>query len=72
MPTRAALLEMTVAHILGTWPSTAAVIQEFRLACIGCSLDEFCTIAEVIDQYNLDGDQMLGQLERAIGGPPLE
>ncbi len=37
---------MTVAELLEQWPTCASVLNERRMACVGCELSAFETLAD--------------------------
>ncbi len=58
--------EMTVEEILNKWPDTVPVFMRHRMACVGCDLAGFETLAEAMDIYGLDLDAFLDELQHAI------
>lgn len=61
-------LEMTVEEVLGTWPETAVVFQDYATACIGCDLGAFCTLNEAANEYQIDPLVLLQDLQICIQG----
>ncbi|CAO3382689.1 DUF1858 domain-containing protein [Azospirillum argentinense] len=55
-----------VEDVLERWPSTIAVFLAHRMACPGCPMARFQTVAEVADDYGLDSDALLADFARAI------
>lgn len=61
-----ALAEMTVAEVLVKWPQTTRVFHRHNMACVGCAVAPFYTIADAADIYNLSLDQFLAELEEVM------
>jgi hybrid cluster-associated redox disulfide protein len=60
-----------VADVLRDWPETIPVFLKRRLACVGCELSVFDTVADVARIYNFDAGVFLEELQAALqtGGP---
>ncbi len=52
-----------VADLLATTPPVAAVFVELRLGCVGCSLNKFCTLEDVCDQYQLNLETLIRMIQ---------
>ena len=59
--------DLMVADVLACWPQTIAVFIRRRMACVGCPIAPFETLAEVAAIYELDLACFLHELEQAIG-----
>jgi hybrid cluster-associated redox disulfide protein len=57
---------LTVAEVLTRWPQAIPVFLRHRMACIGCAITPFETLAEVATIYKLDLDCFLRELEQII------
>lgn len=55
-----------VEDVLERWPSTIPVFLKHRMACPGCPMARFQTIAEVADDYGLDTGALLDEFAQAI------
>ena len=60
---------MTVAEVLEQWPETVSVFQDYKTACVGCSMAPFDTMADVAREYNLEISEIMGALELVVGDP---
>ena len=58
--------EMTVEEILNQWPDTAPVFMRHHMACVGCDLAGFETLAEAVSIYGLNLAVFLDELQHAI------
>lgn len=61
------LADMTIAELLSRWPQTAPIFHRHGMACVGCALDSFCSVADAAETYNLPLDQFLAELTHTIG-----
>jgi hybrid cluster-associated redox disulfide protein len=61
-------LDMTVAELLEHWPACANVLNERRMACVGCELSAFETLAAAARVYQINEDQLLKALTAAAVG----
>jgi hybrid cluster-associated redox disulfide protein len=55
---------LTVEELLACWPQTIPVFIRHRMACVGCAMAPFETLAEVAAIYKLDLDSFLRELEQ--------
>ncbi len=58
--------DLTVAEIMERWPATIAVFLAYRMACVGCFMAPFDTLAEAAGNYRLDVDELLRALQARI------
>ena len=58
--------DLIVANVLARWPQTISVFVSRRMACVGCAMAPFETLAEVAAIYDLDLDCFLDELEQSI------
>lgn len=61
-----ALVHMDVKEVLSRWPQTARVFQKYNMACIGCVVAPYCTMAMAAKDYGLTLEFFLAALEAAI------
>ena len=57
--------DMNIAEVLEQWPETAVVFLERRMACPGCAMAPFGTVADAARHYELDADAFVAELQRA-------
>jgi hybrid cluster-associated redox disulfide protein len=55
-----------VAEVLERWPQTIPVFFGYRMACVGCPIAPFETLAEVAAVYGLDLGRLLIELEQVL------
>ncbi len=58
--------DLTLAELFERWPMTASVFVENRMACVGCPMAKFNTLADAIRIYSLSQEGFFQELARAI------
>jgi hybrid cluster-associated redox disulfide protein len=58
--------DLTVAEMMDGWPETIPVFFRYRMACVGCPIASFETLAEVAVIYRLDLDRFMSELRQTI------
>ena len=58
--------DLTVAEVLEHWPQAIAVFFRYRMACVGCPIATFETLAEVAAIYGLDLEYLMHELKQTI------
>jgi hybrid cluster-associated redox disulfide protein len=58
--------DLIVADVLARWPQTISVFMCHRMACVGCPIAPFETLAEVATIYDLDLSCFLNELAQTI------
>ena len=66
------IAELTVEDILTRWPETAEVFNRHNMACVGCPVAPFYTVAEAAAVYQLSVEAFVEELEEIIGGNPSD
>jgi hybrid cluster-associated redox disulfide protein len=61
--------EMSVAEVCRRWPAAAAVLVRRGMACVGCDLSDFETLADAARTYHVPLAALLHEL-RAAAAPP--
>lgn len=64
------LTELTVAEVLKRRPETIPVFFRHRMACVGCAMAPFETLADVAAIYGVQLSRFLSELQQTI--QPLE
>lgn len=60
------MADLTVAEVMDRWPQTIPVFFRYRMACVGCPIAPFETMAEVAAIYSLNLNRFLNELEQII------
>lgn len=58
-------LDMSVAELLEHWPLCANVLNARRMACVGCELSAFETLAGAARVYRVQESELLAALRAA-------
>ena len=57
----------TVAEVMDRWPVSVGVFNRHRMACPGCVMAPFMTVAEAANAYGLPPAELAADLVEAIG-----
>ena len=66
----AVLPELTVAELLARWPQAIPVFLHHQMACVGCTMAPFETLADAAASYGIPLSLFIGELQETIR--PLE
>jgi len=58
---------ITIKEVLDRHPQTLQVFMDIGLLCVGCPAEAFHSLADVAREYNLDLNQLLKRIYKAIG-----
>jgi len=58
--------DMFIADIMERWPETIMLFLEHGMACAGCSLADFSTLADALEVYNIPQEKILVRLNQPI------
>ncbi len=56
---------LTIEETLTRWPQAAQVFVARRMACVGCDMSRFDTIADAATAYGIPCPELLRELRRA-------
>lgn len=59
--------DMTIEDIILTYPQTIAVFKQFGLDCMECQISAFEAIEHGANVHHIDVEDLLRELNRAIG-----
>lgn len=62
----AVLTELTVAELLTRWPQAIPLFLHHQMACVGCTMSPFETLADVAAVYDIPLAQLIGELQETI------
>lgn len=60
-------VHLTMAELLAGWPAARTAVARRGMACMGCPMAPFETLAEAADAYGIDARELLRE---AAGGRP--
>ena len=66
MPEAGQLAEMKISEVLAQWPATADVFHKHAMACVGCVVAPFYSIADAANVYSLPEDEFIAELSAVI------
>jgi hybrid cluster-associated redox disulfide protein len=58
-------LDLSMADLIDGWPAAARVLARHGMACVGCGMARFETIAEATAAYGVDSEAFLQEISRA-------
>jgi hypothetical protein len=58
--------QLTVEEVLHEWPSTFAVFMAAKTKCPGCFMQQFCTLRDVAETYNIPFPELMNGLEECV------
>ncbi|MET4702260.1 hybrid cluster-associated redox disulfide protein [Constrictibacter sp. MBR-5] len=58
--------EIMVAEVMERWPYTVRVFNRRRMACPGCVMAPFMTVAEAATSYSLSPAELVADLVEAM------
>ncbi len=61
-------LDQPVEEIMGRWPGTARVFIRRKMACVGCIMAPFQTLAAAADAYHIAEGELLAEIRAAASG----
>ncbi len=64
--------DLSIENLLKNWPETIPVFTRHRMACIGCCMSCYETIASAAEIYSLPLPGFLDELNKAVATPGPE
>ena len=58
--------DLTIAEVMDRWPETIPIFFRYRMACVGCPIAPFETLAEVAVIYGLDLGCFINELRQVV------
>jgi hybrid cluster-associated redox disulfide protein len=63
-------LDQPVEEIMGRWPATARVFIRHKMACVGCIMAPFQTLAAAARAYHIAEGALLAEMQAVADGDP--
>lgn len=60
---------LLLEDLFARWPETAVVFQRHQMACVGCVVAPFYTVADAAQVYDLDPAAFVQELRAVIERP---
>ena len=64
-----ALARTTIENLLDAHPQVTAILIRRRMACVGCALASYCTLAYAAHVYGLSLSSLIAECQGAIHQP---
>jgi len=58
--------DMSIDHVMRSWPQTINVILDYKMHCIGCPLAPFHTPINVAVEHSVDSEAFITALNVAL------
>ena len=65
MDAKAIDLRLTVDKVMQQWPDTYSVFMKHRTKCVGCFMQQFCTLKDVAATYGLSLETLIDDILNA-------
>jgi hybrid cluster-associated redox disulfide protein len=62
MDTQNLHFDLTVDHVLQRWPRAFSVFMKNKTKCPGCYMQQFCTLNDVAETYQLSLEQLMEEI----------
>ena len=62
MDTRKIDIQLTVDQVLQEWPQAYTVFMKNKTRCVGCFMQQFCTLNDVAETYQLSREILVEQI----------
>jgi hybrid cluster-associated redox disulfide protein len=60
-------LDLSVDHLMRTWPEAVGVFVRQRMLCVGCPIGPFHTMADACREHSIDEEAFRQELRLATG-----
>jgi hybrid cluster-associated redox disulfide protein len=54
---------LTVSEVLQNWPQTFSVFMKHKTKCVGCFMQQFCTLKDVAETYQIPLQELILEIE---------
>ena len=58
-------LQLTMDKVLQRWPQTFTVFMKHKTKCVGCFMQQFCTLKDVATTYGLSLETLIDEIMTA-------
>jgi hybrid cluster-associated redox disulfide protein len=56
-------IHLTVDEVLQNWPRAFSVFMKNRTKCVGCFMQQFCTLRDVAETYEISPEKLISDIE---------
>ena len=57
-------LQLTVDKVLQKWPKAFTVFMKYKTKCVGCFMQQFCTLKDVAATYELSLETLIDEINK--------
>lgn len=61
--------ELTLAEVMGKWPSTVRLFIDMRLHCVGCPIAPFHTLLDAANEHGIAAGELLAAVRAEVAKP---
>ena len=58
-------IRLTVHELLQRWPQAFSVFMNYKTKCPGCFLQQFCTLEDVAEIYQISPENLVAEIKHA-------
>ncbi|RPJ25949.1 MAG: DUF1858 domain-containing protein [Chloroflexi bacterium] len=55
--------QLTVDEVLQRWPHVFSVFMKNKTKCVGCFMQQFCTLKDVAETYHIPPEKLIEEIE---------
>lgn len=56
-------IHLTVDEVLQQWPQAFSVFMQNKTKCVGCFMQQFCTLKDVAETYQISPEKLIEEIE---------
>ena len=56
-------IRLTVDEVLQQWPRAFSVFMRNKTKCVGCLMQQFCTLKDVAETYQISAQELIFEIE---------
>ena len=56
-------LQLTVDKVLQRWPQAFSVFMKHKTKCVGCYMQQFCTLKDVAETYQISLETLIDEVK---------
>ena len=63
MDTNSLNAQLTVDKVLQSWPRAFSVFMRNKTRCVGCFMQQFCTLKDVAETYQISVEKLIDEIK---------
>lgn len=56
-------IHLTVDEVLKRWPHAFSVFLKYKTKCVGCYMQNFCTLKDVAETYQISPEELVAEIK---------